>query len=498
MSISELTGHDRSEQRATGTVPAGPPPPGAVVPVAHSSDATTGTAVNGAGAAGLFRRLDERFSGLTILLVLVDVVSLAGATILFGLPPAWTAMLAAFQLISRSSARVYRRRLRLSYFDDLPRSLSSTAAGFGLAAAMLVLTDDLRPINAFAHSLVAFLLASEVLRGGVFPVARWARRRFGRGERTVVLGACNVGVELVRNMIEHPEFGLRPIGFVDRHPQFTPEQLPAPLLSDTMTHVVVEHRINTVLLAFTGDRDSELVDAAMMAHRQGCSMLLVPRLYELYHDAPDVERLRSYPLVRLTTDPTRRPSWIVKRAVDALLAMAALVVLFPLLVVVSLAVLGESGRPIIFRQERIGMDGAPFKIYKLRSITPSNTMEEQTTWSVAGDTRIGPVGRFIRRTSLDELPQLWNIVRGEMSLVGPRPERPGFVRQFSASHARYWARHRVPSGLTGLAQINGLRGDTSIADRARYDNYYIANWSLWLDLKIVLLTARELLRRGEH
>jgi lipopolysaccharide/colanic/teichoic acid biosynthesis glycosyltransferase len=158
-------------------------------------------------------------------------------------------------------------------------------------------------------------------------------------------------------------------------------------------------------------------------------------------------------------------------------------------------VLLESGRPVLFAQVRIGLDGRPFRIYKLRSLKPVNEQEAATTWNVVGDPRIGPVGRLLRRTSLDELPQMWNVMRGEMSLVGPRPERPGFVEQFSTEHERYWARHRVPPGLTGLAQVNGLRGDTSIADRARYDNYYIANWSLWLDLKIILLTARELLRR---
>jgi lipopolysaccharide/colanic/teichoic acid biosynthesis glycosyltransferase len=124
--------------------------------------------------------------------------------------------------------------------------------------------------------------------------------------------------------------------------------------------------------------------------------------------------------------------------------------------------------------------------------------DSQVTWSVVGDRRVGPVGRFLRGSSLDELPQLWNILRGDMSIVGPRPERPGFVREFSAIHELYWARHRVPTGLTGLAQVHGLRGDTSIVDRSRYDNYYIANWSLWLDVKILLQTVGELLCRRNH
>ena len=221
-------------------------------------------------------------------------------------------------------------------------------------------------------------------------------------------------------------------------------------------------------------------------------------MFELYHDTADVERLRSYPLVRVTTDPTRRPSWWVKRGFDILIAAFFMLLLAPLLAACAAAVRIESGSPVLFRQERIGMDGRSFHILKFRSMRAVSVTESQSTWSVAGDPRVGPVGRVLRRSSLDELPQLWNILRGEMSLVGPRPERPGFVERFSAEHDRYWARHRVPSGLTGLAQINGLRGNTSIADRARFDNYYIANWSLWLDVKIILFTTRELLRRGVH
>jgi len=447
----------------------------------------------------LFTRLDERFSGLTILLAGADLAAFGAAAVMLWPIVHWVALFAVIQVVSRATARVYRRRLRLSYFDDVPRVLAGTAAGLGLGAVgVLLLGSTLRLDPAYVGGAAAFLLASEVLRCLVFQLARWARRRYGRGERTVVLGATELGTELARCMIEHPDFGLRPIGFVDAAPLRGADRLPLPWLGNDIATVVREHRIQTVLLSFSGSRDVDLVDAALAAHRMGCSMLVVPRMYELYHDAADVERLRSYPLVRLSTDPTKRPSWIVKRAGDVIFGLVGLVLLSPVLLMCAAATLIESGRPILFRQQRIGLDGRPFHLHKLRSLTPAQPGEEQTTWNVAGDPRIGRVGRFLRRTSLDELPQLWNIVRGDMSLVGPRPERPGFVVRFSGEHARYWARHRVPSGLTGLAQVTGLRGDTSIADRARYDNYYIANWSIWLDVKILLLTARELVRRGDH
>ena len=154
----------------------------------------------------------------------------------------------------------------------------------------------------------------------------------------------------------------------------------------------------------------------------------------------------------------------------------------------------EGGPGIIFKQERVGLDGRPFKVMKFRSMKPVDSTESQTKWNISNDHRVGKVGKVLRKTSLDELPQLINILKGDMTLVGPRPERPHFVAQFTESFPRYTARHRVPAGLTGWAQVHGLRGDTSIEDRARFDNYYIENWSLWADVKIILRTVASLMK----
>ena len=161
-----------------------------------------------------------------------------------------------------------------------------------------------------------------------------------------------------------------------------------------------------------------------------------------------------------------------------------------MLAAAALAVRAEGGKGVIFRQTRVGRDGRLFELLKFRSMRPANETESQTQWSVAADNRVGKVGKFLRCTSIDELPQLWNILRGDMTLVGPRPERPHFVEQFSSQFDRYSHRHRVQVGLTGFAQVSGLKGNTSIADRARYDNFYIENWSLWLDIKIIIRTFR--------
>ncbi|MFT7841036.1 sugar transferase [Saccharothrix sp. BKS2] len=438
----------------------------------------------------------RRVNAVAVLLVAVDAGAVALAVARCRPDWWWAAVVAAALLGARAAGRLYRRRLWLSWLQDLPRSLGATALAFALVTGVGLVADE--PALAAQRSVLVFAAAGEPARLAVFAFGRWCRRRFHRCDRAIVVGAGKVGVDLVGAMLAHPEFGLRPVGFVDPEPALDPAALPVDLLDGDLADAISRLGVGTVVLAFSRARESSVVDSAITAHRLGCTTLVVPRMYELHQDGPDVERLRSYPLMRLGTAPTSRPSWWVKRGMDVLLAAGALVALSPVIALCALAVLLESGRPVIFRQVRIGMDDQPFVLYKLRSVRMLGEDDSQITWSVTGDRRVGPVGRFLRNSSLDELPQLWNIIRGDMSIVGPRPERPGFVREFSAIHELYWARHRVPTGLTGLAQVHGLRGDTSIVDRSRYDNYYIANWSLWLDVKILLQTVGELLCRRDR
>ncbi|WP_045309997.1 sugar transferase [Lentzea aerocolonigenes] len=438
------------------------------------------------------RGLLGRVNGVAVLLVLVDAAALLVMAAKTAVPGGWAFVLACALLGIRASGRIYRRRLMLSWLYDLPRSLATTAIAFA-AVSVAALAAGWEP-EVFPQLLagaVAFAVVGEPVRLAVFAFGRWCRRRFDRCDRAIVIGAGQVGTDLAEVMLRHPEYGLRPVGFIDPEP-LSDRKLPVDLLHEDLATAIERLGVGTVVIAFSHAVDSPLVDAAVTAHRLGCTTLVVPRMFELHQDGPDVERLRSYPLLRLSTAPTARPTWWIKRFVERSLAALALIVLSPVIALCALAVLFESGRPIIFRQVRVGMDDRKFVILKLRSVRQTGVDDSDVRWSVEGDSRVGPVGAFLRRTSLDELPQLWNVLRGDMCIVGPRPERPGFVRQFSAIHELYWARHRVPTGLTGLAQVHGLRGDTSIVDRSRYDNYYIANWSLWLDVKIVLLTVGEL------
>ena len=439
------------------------------------------------------RDLLSRVNAVAVLLVLVDSATLAAVCLDRGTGWAWGGAIAATVLTIRATWRVYRRRLWLSWLQDLPRSAASTALAFALLTGIgLISSAPADEVAAVQWAMITFALVIEPVRWCVFAFGRWCRRRFDRCDRTIIVGAGEVGVNLAKTMLEHPQFGLRPVAFADSGPDPDRHHPGLEVVDGDLADAIVRLRAGTVVLAFSHTRDSPLVEAAITAHRLGCSTLVVPRMYELHPDGPGIERLRSYPLMRLGTAPTSRPTWWIKRAADLLLAAVALVVLAPVIGLCALAVLVESGRPLFFRQVRVGMNDRTFVLYKIRSVRQSGEDDSQVKWSVEGDSRVGPVGRFLRRTSLDELPQLWNVLRGDMCVVGPRPERPGFVREFSAIHELYWARHRVPTGLTGLAQVHGLRGDTSIADRSRYDNYYIANWSLWLDLRILLMTAGEL------
>jgi exopolysaccharide biosynthesis polyprenyl glycosylphosphotransferase len=204
----------------------------------------------------------------------------------------------------------------------------------------------------------------------------------------------------------------------------------------------------------------------------------------------------GFPLVRLRRSTVRTGPRRVKRVFDSCVAGGLLFVTAPLFGVLALGVKLSSPGPVYFRQRRIGMNGREVEILKFRSMQQNN--ESDTQWSVDDDARVTKIGHFMRKTSLDELPQLWNVVRGDMSLVGPRPERPHFVQRFSEEVSGYEDRHRVPVGLTGLAQVHGLRGDTSIEDRAWLDNQYIENWSAVADLAILARTAGAMVRQARE
>jgi exopolysaccharide biosynthesis polyprenyl glycosylphosphotransferase len=363
-----------------------------------------------------------------------------------------------------------------------------------LSIVLLHLPDDkLDPAITVGIS-AAVLLPS---RAVAYALLRSVRRRGHITEPTLIVGSGPVAELVATTCREHPEYGLVPIGLLDSAPE---PELPLPLLGspEDLPRVVHEWDVRRVIVAFGAMRERQLIEVLRAAEDLPVAVYCVPRFFELRvpRERARTDEIWGIPLTRLTPTGPRVLGRRAKRALDMLIASAAVVVLAPVLACAALAVRLSSPGPILFRQHRIGQGGRPFPLLKFRSMMENN--DSDTAWSVLHDERVTRVGRFLRRTSVDELPQLFNIIRGEMSLVGPRPERPHFVEEFSAVIPRYRDRLRVPAGLTGWAQVHGLRGDTSIRERVRFDNAYIENWSLWLDLVIIARTLREALMGGER
>lgn len=411
-----------------------------------------------------------------------------------GVPFPLVASLTVVLLITLAAGGHYRDRLTLSFLADLPHLVQRCAAAVAIAvAAHLLLTADSLE-RADVLWLLSTVVAVVALRWAVMRLVQALRRRRRLGRRTLLLGAGVIGRRVATAMQDHPEYGSLPIGFLDATPLMSDVELPVPVMGHQrdLARIIREKSIDQVVVAFASLREQDVVHLIRTCDRLDCEILFVPRLFELQSMSTDMEQINGIPLVRLRRAAFRSHGWRLKRLIDVAFAAVGLVVATPLLLAVGASLRLLHGPGVIYRQERVGVDGRTFDVLKFRTLWSTEDAELQ--WTLKDDPRLTIFTRLLRRTSVDELPQLINVVKGDMSLVGPRPERPHFVQEFGDRFPHYVARHRVPSGLTGWAQVHGLRGDTSIDDRARFDNYYIENWSLWLDAKILMRTAVSLLK----
>jgi exopolysaccharide biosynthesis polyprenyl glycosylphosphotransferase len=430
--------------------------------------------------------------------LLIDLVALTAAHFATNLSAKATVMLVVLTFALNATGGHYRARVAPSLLDELP-GLAARALVAGALTSAFRLQLGLPVGDGPVNAALFFIAFAAVGRAVGYPYVRHYRKVAEKGRATLIVGCGRVGNQLAETLLDHPEYGLAPVGYVDDEPLVPASERHIPLLggTDSLTSLLLEHRIRNVIVAFMSSRESVMVDMLRTCDRLKCEIFFVPRLYELHGQGPETELVWGVPLTRLSRASYRTLTWRMKRLFDFTFASVGLIVLSPLLAACALAVRIEGGPGVIFRQERVGLDGRRFEILKFRSYKPTDEAESASRWNIASDSGLGPVGRTIRALSLDELPQLWNVVRGDMSLVGPRPERPVFVDEFTKRFPRYMARHRVPAGLTGWAQVNGLRGDTDIADRASFDNYYIENWSMWTDIKIIMRTVKQVVgRRG--
>ena len=436
--------------------------------------------------------------GVRPLLLAADALACLVASWLSPAPTAHVLVLLGVVVLLYAQGGLYRSRVSLSVLDDAPALVGRALAGAAITTALALLLDGVVVDNDVLLFALVLSAVGVAARATAYDVVRRCRRSGLVQHPTLVLGAGRVGGDLASLLLDHPEYGLRPVGFLDRDPLLPLDERPVPVLGgqEALTQVLVEFGVRDVIVAFGSCPEPEMVDVIRTCERLDVEVFYVPRLFEVHSAGRDVEQVWGMPLVRLRRGAFRTASWRLKRALDVLVSGTALLLMAPVLALIALAVRLEGGPGVLFRQQRVGAADRPFQLVKFRSLKPVDASESATRWNVAHDDRLGPVGRLLRATSLDELPQLFNVLRGDMTLVGPRPERPHFVAQFSQSCPGYTARHRAPAGLTGWAQVHGLRGDTSIEDRARFDNYYIENWSLWLDVKVLLRTVTAVLARA--
>ena len=421
--------------------------------------------------------------------------------------------------VLNAHAGLYRPAVAPSALDQLPALAARVAVAWCAAAAVIaaLLPDHVMSLVTLLGGIGVQLAFACCARALVHARRRAAVRAAVRP--TLVVGTGAPARRLAAVLAQHPEYGLRPVGIATATPDCYEDDRDAerdaakdgalPVLTSTeeIHRAVIQNGVRDAVFTdedgaggASGAGDTaQRASLVALLHEYGCATWFVGGAVPTAPAATAparrmAEHLWGFSYHRVDPPAVRRSGTVAKRLLDIVVAAPVLLGVSPVLFVCALAVRLGDGRGVLFRQERIGQNGRPFTLLKFRTLRPADELEAATRWNVAGDQRMSPVGRVLRRTSLDELPQLWNVLRGDMSLVGPRPERPHFVANFSKTLPGYAARHRMPVGITGLAQVNGLRGDTSIEDRSRFDNHYIDHWSLWQDVCILLRTAVSLVR----
>lgn len=332
------------------------------------------------------------------------------------------------------------------------------------------------------------LVASRVAGRGLL---RAMRRRGYNLRYVLVVGAGDLAAEVIESIHGHPEAGLRILGCLSDDPSRQGKTIEGVRVLGpyaAVKEILRRRSVDEVVIALPREDAGQLEKILADLDDELVTVRLIPDLLHVMTLRSSVEELDGLPLINLRESPMVGWAAVQKRAFDVIVASLILLVTAPVLALAALAIWATSGRPILYAQERMGLDGRVFRMLKLRTMRPDAESETGPVWTVRDDPRRTRLGAWLRRTSIDELPQLWNVLRGDMSMVGPRPERPVFIERFRREIPGYMLRHKVRAGCTGWAQVHGWRGDTSLHERIEHDIYYIQNWSLALDLRIVLMT----------
>ena len=346
-----------------------------------------------------------------------------------------------------------------------------------------------RFVAVYFFSLVTILMSASHL---LVRIVLAKVRKLGFNIRHVLIaGTGDLAQSVAEKICLHSEYGFSIVGFLTGHPEKVNSEVSGVRVIGTFSEIstiIHKHRIDQLFLALPLNAYDEMEAILDSLGEETVDIKVVPDLLKFMNLQAGVEELDGLPIVNLTESPLHGWNIVVKRLSDIIFSLIFIVVSSPLLVFLAIVIKIESVGPVIYRQKRVGLDGNIFEMLKFRSMQIGAEKETGPVWATKKDNRRTHLGSFLRKTSMDELPQLFNVLMGDMSLVGPRPERQVFVEEFKKSIPKYMLRLKMKAGLTGWAQVNGWRGNTSLDKRIEFDLYYIKNWSLMLDLKIILMT----------
>lgn len=321
-------------------------------------------------------------------------------------------------------------------------------------------------------------------------ILKYIRKKGYNIKRVLIVGAGELGRKVNQIFSLRPELGYKVVGFLTRHKEKVGKEIdgiPVIGMYSDLSKILETENIDNVILAIPFEEQSSLPQLLSATEGIPADVKLVPDYFPFFQLKGGFEIFEGLPFVNLRTTPLVGWNWFLKRTFDITVALISLILSAPLMLIIALLIKLTSKGPVIYKQERVGWDGRRFIMYKFRTMV-EDAEKNGPVWSTPNDPRCTPIGKWLRKFSLDELPQLWNVIKGEMSIVGPRPERPFFVEEFKKKIPNYILRLKVKAGITGWAQVNGLRGDTPLDERIKYDLFYIENWSLLFDIKVVLLT----------
>ncbi|MGN7353637.1 undecaprenyl-phosphate glucose phosphotransferase [Paenibacillus amylolyticus] len=414
----------------------------------------------------------------------------------------WSLVYAVLAIITGLMSSLYIGKRKKRFVDELWKILQSHGIAFFMLLSLMFFFKEVNISRAYLAMYmignVAFTLFYRYIVK--LQLKRLRKKGFNR-QFVLILGAGSLGKRFYDNLRNYPELGYEVTGFLDdyRHWDQSEQKRYKPILGriDELEEFLSTHLVDEVILALPLDAHDKYSHIINVCEKAGVRTLIIPDFFDYLPARPHFDNFAGMPMINVRDIPLDiAVNRLMKRTFDILFSLTAILLTSPVMLVVAVGVRLTSSGPVIFKQERVGLNRRNFMMYKFRSmkVIPEGTMD--TGWSTKNDPRRTVFGTFIRRTSLDELPQFFNVLLGHMSVVGPRPERPYYVNQFRDEIPKYMIKHHVRPGITGLAQSKGLRGDTSIEDRIEQDIFYIENWSLLFDIKIIWETIRNGLKNA--